>query len=143
MKDTPTSSRFGTLKPNRLVCAWLSAPSTSVVETAHLPLRPFDNRLSLTKRICLSLIVGSFVSSAFGQTPPPDHPNIVVILADDLGYGDVGFNSRRGAIGECDCSTVIGSPFSLVHSWCWSGSRRRAGILNESSQLGNRPAHGD
>lgn len=50
------------------------------------------------KKYCflVSLLATSFFCyHSQAQTPKPARPNIVFILADDLGYGDIGFNGQK------------------------------------------------
>ena len=84
-------------------------------------------------RICrkfllpLLLIAGIFDSSALAQS---GQPNVVIILADDLGYGDVSFN------GCPDYLTPNIDSFATNGVWCSSGyvthpfcSPSRAGLI--------------
>jgi arylsulfatase A len=49
--------------------------------------------MSLTKNSLLALALAALVATAQAQTT--SRPNIVFIVADDLGYGDVGFNGQK------------------------------------------------
>src|SRR5215831_11580889 len=78
--------------------------------------------------LAFSLIACSFVSfSALAQSP---QPNILIILADDMGYGDVGFN------GCPDYVTPNIDSLAANGVWCSSGyvthpfcSPSRAGMI--------------
>jgi arylsulfatase A-like enzyme len=44
----------------------------------------------LTRRRALASLLGATAAHAVAQSPTRRKPNFVVILADDLGYGDLG-----------------------------------------------------
>src|SRR5947207_3832587 len=125
------------LKPNRLIAAGLSAHSTSVAETGREISKLSPTRLPTIKRFLLRLlfVAAGVVSKASAQTPPPDHPNIVVILADDLGYGDVAFNGCPDyPTPNIDSLTINGVRCSngyVTHPLC---SPSRAGLITGRCQ---------
>ena len=88
------------------------------------------NRRSIFKKLALALVLTSCAlasSSAFGQSP---QPNILIILADDMGYGDVSYN------GCPDYATPNIDSLAVNGVWCSSGyvthpvcSPSRAGLI--------------
>src|SRR5438309_3599288 len=108
--------------------------ATSTSSNSVAAIRPtLSHVCSKGLRICrkfllpLLLIAGIFDSSALAQS---GQPNVVIILADDLGYGDVSFN------GCPDYLTPNIDSFATNGVWCSSGyvthpfcSPSRAGLL--------------
>src|SRR4030095_9469108 len=87
------------------------------------------NGRPLRKRVFfyLPLVVFATVCSALAQTAPP---NIIVILADDLGYGDVSFNGcpdySTPNIDSLTTNGVLCTNGYATHPFC---SPSRAGLL--------------
>src|SRR5213075_1923565 len=73
-----------------------------------------DLRVSKKFLVSLLLIAGIFDFSALAQSGST-RPNIIIILADDLGYGDVSFN------GCPDYVTPNIDAFAANRVWCSSG----------------------
>ena len=77
--------------------------------------------------LALLLIVCALASSALAQSVPP---NIIVILADDLGYGDVGFNGCPDIptpnIDSLAANGVLCTNAYVTHPFC---SPTRAALL--------------
>ncbi len=53
------------------------------------------NRWIVRASALLALLAACAFPVAGAETPPARRPNIVLIYADDLGWGDVGFNGRK------------------------------------------------
>lgn len=78
-------------------------------------------------RLCVVLQGVIIVSSGLGEQP---RPNVVIILADDLGYGDVGFNGcpdfPTPNIDALAAAGVLCTNGYVTHPIC---SPSRAGLL--------------
>ncbi|EWH10248.1 sulfatase [Catenovulum agarivorans DS-2] len=84
------------------------------------------------KKICLAWL---FLLSCFGLAHAQQQPNIVVILADDLGYRDVGFTGAKDIktpnIDKLAHNGVIFNNGYVTHPYCGPS---RAGLLTGRHQ---------
>ncbi|WP_262915133.1 sulfatase-like hydrolase/transferase [Niabella ginsengisoli] len=79
-------------------------------------------------RFSLFLIISFYVVSAAAQT---DHPNIIFILADDLGYGDISSLNEEGKIKTPNVDRIAhaGIRFTDAHTSSSVCTPSRYGIL--------------
>lgn len=100
---------------------------------------PVDRCQRLKKRVLGGLLwtvgVVGLVTTASGQTDAepgmPDRPNIVLILADDLGYGDLGCYNPESRIPtpHLDAMAGRGMRFTDAHSPCTVCTPTRYSVL--------------
>ena len=110
------------------------------------------------KKPALSLLILAFLLHAsgpiFGAQPGADRPNIVFILADDLGHGDVGcYGAKHIRTPNIDRIASEGMRFTNFYvaqpvctasraallSGCYSNRVGMVGALNHTSQTGIHP----
>jgi len=78
----------------------------------------------------LLLSVTFFTNSYYIVAQHNTSPNIIIILADDLGYGDVGFNGNNFVnTPNIDAMASSGIIFNRFYSSCSVSSPTRAGLL--------------
>src|SRR3569833_1010654 len=76
------------------------------------------------------LIASFFVSLSASTAANADWPNVVLIMADDLGYGDLGcYGATKIATPNCDRLAREGRRFTDAHTPAASCSPTRFGLL--------------
>ncbi|MDK2761935.1 MAG: arylsulfatase [Sphingopyxis sp.] len=76
------------------------------------------------------------------QAVPPRHPNIVILLADDWGFSDVGAFGSEIATPNIDALAYAGMRFSNFHvagSCSPTRAMLQTGVMNHRNGLGNMP----
>ncbi|MHC4495105.1 MAG: sulfatase family protein, partial [Planctomycetota bacterium] len=94
------------------------------------------NRREFVKRIAGGVVVaalsniGCSIANLSGSSKNSDRPNIILIMADDLGYGDVGcYGNKTIKTPNIDALTKGGMKFTDYHSNCPVCSPTRAALL--------------
>src|SRR3546814_5351118 len=65
--------------------------------------------------IAIAALIGAFPVQAQPAKAAPDHPNIVILLADDWGFSDVGSFGAEFATPNIDALAYAGMRFSNFH----------------------------
>ena len=92
--------------------------------------------------LALALLLGATAAQAQRPAPAPRYPNIVILLADDWGFSDVGSFGAEYATPNIDALAYAGMRFSNFHvSGSCSPTRAmlQTGVMNHRNGLGNMP----
>ncbi|WP_428630662.1 arylsulfatase [Sphingopyxis sp.] len=89
-----------------------------------------------------ALLLGATPAQAQRPAPAPRHPNIVILLADDWGFSDVGSFGAEFATPNIDALAYAGMRFSNFHvagSCSPTRAMLQTGVMNHRNGLGNMP----
>ena len=101
--------------------------ATSVRKEASLG-RPFGGLMRAP--VTAVALVAAILASACARGPAPRHPNIVLILADDLGYGDLGsYGATQVRTPNIDRLATEGMLFTDAHTDASTCTPTRYGLL--------------
>src|SRR5689334_21021207 len=101
--------------------------------------------------ILLAALLGALLPSAAAETAPTQKPNIIMILSDDVGLGDVGFSGGPFKTPHIDALAKGGTQFEFCYSTPLCGPSRcqmltgrypfRTGLINNNSHQAIQPGH--
>lgn len=92
--------------------------------------------------IAIGVLLGACPVQAQPAKPAPSRPNIVILLADDWGFSDVGSFGAEFATPHIDALAHAGMRFSNFHvagSCSPSRAMLQTGVMNHRNGLGNMP----
>ena len=92
--------------------------------------------------IAIAALIGAFPARAQPAKTAPDRPNIVILLADDWGFSDVGSFGAEFATPNIDALAAAGMRFSnfpVAGSCSPSRAMLQTGVMNHRNGLGNMP----
>jgi len=110
------------------------------VRTTNVPGR--KGRFRRTAIIFGAALLAAVPAQAQPQSAPPRPPNIVILLADDWGFSDVGAFGAEFATPNLDALAYAGTRFTNFHvagSCSPTRAMLQTGVMNHRNGLGNMP----
>ena len=110
------------------------------VRTTNVPGR--KGRFRRTAIIFSAALLAAVPAQGQPQSAPPRPPNIVILLADDWGFSDVGAFGAEFATPNLDALAYAGTRFTNFHvagSCSPTRAMLQTGVMNHRNGLGNMP----